>query len=133
MQIRYAALPAPTREYVFYAGRRWAFDLAYPPRRLAIEVEGGTFARKPGAASRHTSMAGFREDCLKYGVAALLGWTVLRFTTDMVLSGEALTVIEPALGGDLALAMTRLSQMTRRAGKNRGAWTARVAELTKGV
>ena len=113
-QLRFAGLPAAEREFRFYAARRWAFDLAYPARRIAIEVEGGTWTRKPGAASRHTTGAGHREDCLKYNVAALLGWTVLRFPTDMVLSGAAMNVVEMALRGQLEAACATLSLCTER-------------------
>lgn len=80
--------------------RKWEFDfLVYPlaiPHRepIAVEVEGGT---KFGV-SRHSRGTGFANDARKYNRAALEGWTVLRFTTEMVKSGEALAAIERALG-----------------------------------
>src|SRR5690606_17944227 len=39
---------------------------------------------------RHTTGKGFVEDCRKYNAAAKLGWTVLRFPTAQVKSGEAI-------------------------------------------
>jgi very-short-patch-repair endonuclease len=77
------------REYQFDPKRQWKFDFAWPDRRLAVEIEGGTKFGK----SRHSQGDGFEEDCRKYNAAAVLGWTVLRFSTAMVMSGEALGVI----------------------------------------
>ena len=91
-QIRALGLPEPKREFRFYPTRRWRFDLAYPERMLAIEVEGGTWVR-----GRHTTGAGFAKDCEKYNTAAMLGWTVLRYTADMIHSGEAVNQIEEVL------------------------------------
>jgi len=82
-------IPAPTREYVFHPTRKWRFDFAYLRKKLAIEVEGGTWT-----GGRHNSGVGFRNDCIKYNEAAILGWTVLRFTTDMISDGIAIQQIE---------------------------------------
>ena len=60
---------------------------------LAAEVEGGVYSD-----GRHTRGKGFTEDCVKYNEAALLGWCVLRFPTGTIASGEAVSVIERALG-----------------------------------
>jgi len=59
---------------------------------LAVEVDGGTWS-----GGRHTRGAGFESDCRKISLGVLDGWRVLRFTTDMVQSGEALTTIKEAL------------------------------------
>ncbi|MCP4540619.1 MAG: hypothetical protein GY832_26070 [Chloroflexi bacterium] len=91
-QIEALGLPEPEREHRFAPPRRWRFDFAWPARNLAAEVEGGTWAR-----GRHTRGAGFEKDCEKYNEAALLGWTVLRFTTQMVNDGRALETIERAI------------------------------------
>ena len=87
-------LPVPDREVVFARPRRWRFDLAWPDRKLAVEVEGGGYVY-----GRHARPAGFEADCEKYNEAALLGWTVLRVTPHMVDDGRALAVIERALKG----------------------------------
>lgn len=47
-----------------------------------IELEGGTWSR--WKRSRHTTAAGYAADCEKYSTAALLGYTVVRLTSDMV-------------------------------------------------
>lgn len=79
-----AGLPVPVREHRFHPVRRWRFDMAWPDRMLAAEIEGGVAAAGHG----HHSRAGYRADCEKYNAAALAGWLVLRFTTDMVRDGE---------------------------------------------
>lgn len=85
------------REYRFCEGRKWAFDFAYPLRRLGIEIEGGTWR-----GGRHVRPLGFARDCEKYNAATLAGWRVLRFTTEQVSSGQALEVIGAALGATVA-------------------------------
>jgi very-short-patch-repair endonuclease len=85
-------LEMPEAEYRFHEKRKWRFDFAYPDRQLAIEVEGGTYSN-----GRHTRAKGYEADCEKYNTAALQGWTVLRFTGDMIKRGEAVKMIERAL------------------------------------
>ena len=82
----------PVQEYRFHKTRRWRFDFAMPDHKLGIECEGGTWKK-----SRHTTGKGFRDDCHKYNAAAILGWRVLRFTSDMIKKGEALQQIEDAI------------------------------------
>jgi very-short-patch-repair endonuclease len=93
-QLALVGLPAPTREHRFHPVRRWRFDLAYPERKLAVEVEGGTWGK-----SRHTTGAGYEKDCEKYNAAVLAGWRVLRVTGDMVRDGRAVNLVEVAWGG----------------------------------
>lgn len=91
---KYAGLPAPVREYQFAAPqRKWRFDLAWPDRMIAVEVDGGSWI-----GGRHTSGSGFEKDMEKSNHAQLLGWTVLRFTPRMVEEGTALEFIEEAFG-----------------------------------
>lgn len=68
--------------------RDWRFDMALPPLWIAIEVEGGSYS-----GGRHTRGTGFESDCEKYNRAAVLGWTVLRFTGRQIRSGQALDLI----------------------------------------
>ncbi len=72
----------------------WRFDFAIPDKMIAMEVEGGVFSKKK---SRHTTGTGFTADCVKYNNAAILGWTVLRVTGDMIKTGQALQMIERAI------------------------------------
>lgn len=91
-QLRAVKLPIPQSEYRFAPPRRWRFDFAWPEHRIAVECEGGIWV-----GGRHTRGKGFEEDCRKYNAAIIQGWRVLRFTSRMVGSGEALQVIEKAL------------------------------------
>ena len=79
------------REYEFADRRRFRFDFAIG-QHIAVEVEGGVWSK-----GRHSRGSGFTTDCIKYNLAALQGWYVYRFTTDMVKSGEAIDTIRKAL------------------------------------
>jgi very-short-patch-repair endonuclease len=83
----------PEREVRFSLTRRWRFDFAWPAKKLAVEIEGGSWK-----IGRHQRPQGFTADCEKYNSAVLSGWRVLRFTTEMVLSGEAIDATLEALG-----------------------------------
>jgi very-short-patch-repair endonuclease len=65
--------------------------MAYPDMMLAVEVEGGTWIN-----GRHSRGAGMEKDMDKYNTAALDGWTVLRFTGNMIKSGMAIQQIQRA-------------------------------------
>lgn len=92
LQIRGVGLPMPVEEFRFHPKRKWRFDLAWADRKIAFEIEGGTWSH-----GRHTRGKGFRLDCEKYNEAVILGWRVLRVTTGMVNDGTALAYIERAL------------------------------------
>lgn len=77
--IRAAGLPAPEAEYRFAPRRRFRFDFAWPDYMAAVEIEGGTWS-----GGRHTRGAGYEADCIKYNIATLKGWRVLRFTSGML-------------------------------------------------
>ena len=83
---------ASEREYRFHPTRRWRFDLAFPSRWVAVEVDGGAFI-----AGRHARGAGIRNDCEKFSEAAALGWRVLRVLPEQIESGQALGWLERAL------------------------------------
>lgn len=85
-------LPSPEREYVFFPGRRWRFDFAWPEQKVAVEVDGGTWS-----GGRHTSGSGYDKDAEKLAEAAILGWTVVRFSSGMVRDGRAFSYIERLL------------------------------------
>ena len=71
-------LPAPTREYRFAPPRRWRFDLAWPDRKVAVEIEGVFY--RGGRKSRHQTGTGYAADLDKYNVATAEGWRLYRFT-----------------------------------------------------
>tara|TARA_R100000734_G_C3286073_1_gene78760 strand:- start:312 stop:662 length:351 start_codon:yes stop_codon:yes gene_type:complete len=81
-------LPLPVKEHKFHPVRKWRFDLAWKEHMLAVEVEGGIWTY-----GRHNRAASFIKDMEKYNEACLLGWNLLRFTTDMVKNGEAVNML----------------------------------------
>lgn len=109
-QIKCAGLPVPEHGYRWAAElvgkgrgvrarlkmndlRDWEFDLAWPERKLAVEVDGGIWTQ--GA---HVRGAGYTSGCEKANAAQLYGWRVLRIVPQWIESGEALNLIEKALG-----------------------------------
>lgn len=90
--LRALGLPEPEREYRFAPPRRWRFDFAWPHCKLAVELEGGVWTH-----GRHSRGEQVAKDCEKYNTATLMGWKVLRFTTNQVREGEAIRVVEQAL------------------------------------
>lgn len=62
-------------EHQFDNKRRYRFDWAIIDLKLAIEYE-GIFSDK----SRHTSVNGFSNDCIKYNLAVSQGWRIFRYT-----------------------------------------------------
>ena len=92
IQITGARLPAPVLEFRFNPERRYRADFAWPSYMLILEIEGGTWIK-----GRHVTGTGFQEDIYKYNSMVLLGYRVLRATTQDVNSGIALQTLEAAL------------------------------------
>ena len=84
-QIKAAKLPSPDREYKFCPNRRWRADFCWPEDGLICEGEGGGYTN-----GRHTRGKGFENDCEKYNIATILGFSVLRVTASHIRSGQAL-------------------------------------------
>ena len=91
-KVLWKVAPGYEKEYKFHNTRRWRFDFAWVPEKIALEIEGGTWA-----GGRHSRGKGYASDCEKYSEAAILGWCVIRATTDMVKSGAALDMVERAI------------------------------------
>jgi very-short-patch-repair endonuclease len=78
------------REYKFCKDRKWRADFAIeiPPwehkATVLVEIEGGIWRQ-----GRHTRGTGFIADLEKYNTAAMLGYRLLRFSTQHVLEGQA--------------------------------------------
>lgn len=81
------------REFKFCLHRKWRADFALViPNNILIEVEGGNWS-----GGSHNRGKRFADDAEKYNEAALMGFKVLRFTTDQVTSGEAIATIRRAI------------------------------------
>lgn len=85
-------LAQPQIEFRFHPSRKWRFDRAWPELKIAVEIDGGTWTQ-----GRHVRPVGYAEDCDKLNAAALLGWTVLRFTGEHVRQGQAFAIVAEAL------------------------------------
>jgi len=70
----------PTPEHAGIAGRKFRFDFAWADQKVALEIDGGIWMKRGG----HTTGTGKRRDCEKDFEAALQGWTVIRWTPDMI-------------------------------------------------
>lgn len=89
---RWLGLPDPVTEHVFASGRKYRFDLCWPDKRVAMEVDGGTWT-----GGRHVTGSGVEADCEKFSLAAALGWRVLRVTPRQVEDGRAAAWLRAAL------------------------------------
>lgn len=72
---REGIIPDYVEELEFHTERKFRFDWAIPELMIAIEYE-GLFSKKSG----HTTVGGYTKDTIKYNLAAINGWTVLRYT-----------------------------------------------------
>lgn len=87
-----AGLPEPVPEFCFSPPRRFRFDLCWPREKVAFEREGGVWRR-----GRHNRPQGYMRDIVKYNLAALQGWIVVRATPEQMESGQALAWLTEAL------------------------------------
>lgn len=77
-------LPKPVAEHRFAAPRKWRFDFAWPPHKVALEVEGGIWVNGAHTRGKH-----FLSDIEKYNRASELGWRVVRCTPQTIMTGMA--------------------------------------------
>lgn len=81
------------QEFKFCDDRKWRADFYITGTKLLIEVEGGIWSN-----GRHTRGKGYLGDMEKYNAATVLGYQVLRFSTEQVKSGKAIKAIMDLLG-----------------------------------
>ncbi|EHU1603778.1 DUF559 domain-containing protein [Acinetobacter baumannii] len=81
------------QEYKFHPTRKWRADFLITGTKILIEVEGGIWS-----GGRHTRGKGYLGDMEKYNSAAMMGFTVLRFSTEQVKAGVAIKQIEQLVG-----------------------------------
>lgn len=86
------------KEVRFHNLRKWRFDfvvcdfLQVPQLKLAIEIEGGIWNQGAHVRGKH-----FESDMEKYNEAIRLGWKILRFSPQQVLTGEAIAFVRKVL------------------------------------
>lgn len=93
-QLRAAKIGGWKRHVKWHPTRQFHWDFYFPELRLAVEVEGGQSV--PGGG-HHQRTGGYEHDCSKYNEAALMGFTLLRFTSKQVFDGTALRYVERAI------------------------------------
>ena len=82
------------QEFQFHPTRKWRADFHIKNTKLLIEVEGGIWS-----GGRHTRGKGYLGDMEKYNAATMMGFQVLRFSTEQVTSGFAIKQIEGLVKG----------------------------------
>jgi len=86
-------VPLPVFEYKFCAERKWAFDLAWPDQKVALEVQGGLWRKRGGAHQR----SGAVRDMKKFTAAAILRWRILYCQPRELCTLETVRMIRMAL------------------------------------
>lgn len=81
------------QEYKFHPKRKWRADFHIVGKKILVEVEGGVWSN-----GRHTRGKGYIGDMEKYNAAVVMGYQVLRFSTEQVKSGLAVQQIEMMVG-----------------------------------
>ena len=81
------------QEFKFHPTRKWRADFHLKGRKILVEVEGGIWSN-----GRHTRGKGYLGDLEKYNAATMMGYQVIRFSTEQVKSGKAIEQIEKMVG-----------------------------------
>ena len=85
-------LPEPVFEYRFHPERKWRLDIAWPERRIGMEVQGGIYIR-----GRHTRGSYLKNEYEKLTELACMGWRVLFVEPKDVCMLETVEKIKRAL------------------------------------
>ena len=83
------------QEFKFHPKRKWKADFHLVGKMILVEVEGGIWMEGGG---RHTRGKGYIGDMEKYNAATMMGYQVIRFSTEQVKSGLAVQQIEKMVG-----------------------------------
>lgn len=90
--LKAAGLPIPEAEVAFAPGRKFRWDYAWVPQKVALEQQGGIWVR--GAHGRGT---GIVRDIEKFSLGAALGWRLLLVEPKDLCSAHNLNMIRMAL------------------------------------
>lgn len=93
----------PVKEYRFHDTRKWRFDYAIPALKIAVECDGGVWT-----GGRHVSPKGYIKDMEKFNAAAELGWVVLKFTPQQLVTAAAIETLRGTIS-------KRVQEMARQA------------------
>ncbi len=113
LQLRDRGL-VPSKEHRFHPERMWRFDYAFIDRKIAIEIDGGSFGRvvichqckqpvkrflKSGGTmliregSGHNTGPALNRDHEKFNEAARMGWFVYHFTPERIKDHTAINFV----------------------------------------
>ena len=81
------------QEFKFHPTRKWRADFHLKGKEILVEVEGGIWSN-----GRHTRGKGYLGDLEKYNEATMMGYQVIRFSTEQVKSGKAIEQIFKLIG-----------------------------------
>ena len=81
------------QEFKFHPTRKWRADFHLKDKKILVEVEGGIWSN-----GRHTRGKGYLGDLDKYNAATMMGYQVIRFSTEQVKSGSAIEQIFKLIG-----------------------------------
>ena len=81
------------QEFYFHPERKWRADFHLIDKKILVEVEGAIWS-----GGRHTRGKGYIGDMEKYNAATMMGFQVIRFSTDQVKLGHAIQQIEKMVG-----------------------------------
>lgn len=81
------------QEFKFHPSRKWRADFHLKGKKILVEVEGGIWSN-----GRHTRGKGYLGDLEKYNAATMMGYQVIRFSTEQVKSGKAIEQIFKLIG-----------------------------------
>ena len=81
------------QEFKFHPTRKWRADFHLKDKKILVEVEGGIWSN-----GRHTRGKGYLGDLDKYNAATMMGYQVIRFSTEQVKSGKAIEQILKLIG-----------------------------------
>jgi very-short-patch-repair endonuclease len=85
-------LPDPEPEYEFHPARKWRWDICFPERMVAVEIDGGLYVQ-----GRHSRGAEREKDMEKHAEGICLGWRLLVVSPRMVNDGRLLAWLERLL------------------------------------
>lgn len=81
-------------EFYFSKERLYRFDYALPEYKIAIEQEGGIWAK---GNSGHSSGTGIMRDMEKSNLAQSMGWNLIRRTPDQMITCDTVEIINKIL------------------------------------
>ena len=81
------------QEFKFHPTRKWRADFHLKGKKILVEGEGGIWSN-----GRHTRGKWYLGDLEKYNAATMMGYQVIRFSTEQVKSGKAIEQIEKMVG-----------------------------------